>query len=505
MFSSSDLGTGVSSSSSALATLPNSKSKFYENAAWELVKARTILSASYVYGYFHLEEHKSGKSWFELMQHELEEMTEKLSEMLQRPHLRTPKRLLMQTCQACVQKRNDFLKAVYNGLQFEDPWMNRLPNNPKRVGQPSNSAATTVGKAARNAGAGGGPRQIWTKTLSYPNKYASNKSLQEQIGKKRQKKVDFLLFFSFSNSKTMEIFQYTILKCNISSLLSRKCQRPGCRNSCNNVRSSVKNFCTPSCAHQAATLSKHNSTDIIQIKVLTLPRSSKSEDDLLSQTIEGSGPGKSAAKKMCGREGCGKELSNHNSEHCSTNCSHEEKAEEKVKAAGYRPLVNEGGSSTTSEDTLKNTVSDRDQKIELTSQRKTRPKLFRQQSFEIDSDTDTSLADVSNIVSDTNTNTLSKKLQLPTVQETETPKENNNGSSNTTAVLTTSVGGPKKKRPALTIKIQNSSFCEQEDDLVSELEKSPNLYISGTILEKSIITVCQVKLLLGSKLILPYT
>ena len=191
MFSSSDLGTGVSSN--ALATLPNSKSKFYENAAWELVKARTVLSASYVYGYFHLEEHKSGKSWFELMQHELEEMTEKLSEMLQRPHLRTPKRLLMQTCQACVQKRNDFLKAVYNGLQFEDPWMNRLPNNPtKRVGgqqqQPSNSVTTTAGKAsaAKNAS---GPRQIWTKTLSYPNKYASNKSLQEQIGKKRQKKV----------------------------------------------------------------------------------------------------------------------------------------------------------------------------------------------------------------------------------------------------------------------------------------------------------------------------
>ena len=202
---------------------------------------------------------------------------------------------------------------------------------------------------------------------------------------------------------------------------------------------------------------------------------------------------------MCKKEGCGKELSNHNSEHCSTNCSNEEKAEEKVVKAGYRPLVNEGGSSTTSEDTLKNTEN---QKIELTSQRKTRPKLFRQQSFEIDSDTDTSLADVSNIVSDTNTS--KKQLQLPTVQETETPKENNNGSSNTTAVLTTSVG-PKKKRPALTIKIQNSSFCEQEDDLVSELEKSPNLYISGTILEKSIIIVCQVKLFLGSKLILPYT
>ena len=170
MFSSSEVA-GVSS------LLPNSKSKFYENAAWELVKARTILSASYVYGYFHLEEHKSGKSWFELMQHELEEMTEKLSEMLQRPHLRTPKRLLMQTCQACVQKRNDFLKAVYNGLQFEDPWMNRLPNNPKRVA-PANTVATTVGKAAR---APGSSRQIWTKTLSYPNKYASNKSFGQIV------------------------------------------------------------------------------------------------------------------------------------------------------------------------------------------------------------------------------------------------------------------------------------------------------------------------------------
>ena len=463
MFSSSEVA-GVSS----LATsVPNSKSKFYENAAWELVKARTILSASYVYGYFHLEEHKSGKSWFELMQHELEEMTEKLSEMLQRPHLRTPKRLLMQTCQACVQKRNDFLKAVYNGLQFEDPWMNRLPNNnPKRVAVPSNTAvATTVGKAARAPGS----RQIWTKTLSYPNKYASNKSFGQIVLDQKTKVATAVVAYpKICFHKAIHLF--------------RKCQRPGCRNSCNNVRSSVKNFCTPSCAHQAATLGKHNSTDIQ--KVLTLPRSSKSEDDLLSQTIEATagrgqqGVGKSA-KKMCKREGCGKELgtgsSNHNSDYCSTNCSHEEKTEEKVKAAGYRPLVNEGGSSTTSEDTLKN-VSE---KVELTSQRKTRPKFVRQKSFEIDSDTDTSLADVSNIVSDT-TAASKKQLQLPTVQESETPKENNNGSS-VTAVVSTAAGvGPKKKRPALTIKIQNSSFCEQEDDLVSELEKSPNLYISGT-------------------------
>ena len=60
------------------------KEKSYEEATWELLKARSILCASYVYGYFHLEEHKTTKSWFELMQHELEDITEKLSEMLQR-------------------------------------------------------------------------------------------------------------------------------------------------------------------------------------------------------------------------------------------------------------------------------------------------------------------------------------------------------------------------------------------------------------------------------------
>ena len=98
---------------------------------------------------------------------------------------------------------------------------------------------------------------------------------------------------------------------------------------------------------------------------------------------------------------------------------------DKVKAAGYKPLVNDGG-STTSEDTLKNeksvaggqtsnlgtggpkssTIEVPNTKsgteiVETTSQRKTRPKFVRQKSFEIDSDsTDTSLADISNIVSE---------------------------------------------------------------------------------------------------------
>ena len=107
---------------------------------------------------------------------------------------------------------------------------------------------------------------------------------------------------------------------------------------------------------------------------------------------------------------------------------------DKVQKAGYKPLVNDGG-STTSEDTLKNTTTTGGQPVcnksnsavtattlssagevvpgsklgtapvveivETTSQRKTRPKFVRQKSFEIDSDsTDTSLADISNIVSE---------------------------------------------------------------------------------------------------------
>ena len=73
---------------------------------------------------------------------------------------------------------------------------------------------------------------------------------------------------------------------------------------------------------------------------------------------------------------------------------------------------------------------------------------------------------------------------MPTVNEVVSAKEDsiaNNGGTTAVAAVT----APKKKRPALTIKIQNSSFCEQEDDLVSELEKSPNLYISGINLTKS--------------------
>ena len=92
---------------------------------------------------------------------------------LQRPHLiRTPKRVLIQASQNCLQKRSDFLKAVYNGLQFEDPWMNRNLGNTHLAavtsGGPLTSTATLNRHHHRKKREDN--RQIWTKTLSYPNK-----------------------------------------------------------------------------------------------------------------------------------------------------------------------------------------------------------------------------------------------------------------------------------------------------------------------------------------------
>ena len=85
-------GTGVESS--------QKNTKFYEDGVWELLKARTCLCGSYAYGYFMEEEATSEvtasgmafhqrKRVFEMMQNELEEITERLSEMIARPYLRT--------------------------------------------------------------------------------------------------------------------------------------------------------------------------------------------------------------------------------------------------------------------------------------------------------------------------------------------------------------------------------------------------------------------------------
>ena len=182
-------------------------------------------------------------------------------------------------------------------------------------------------------------------------------------------------------------------------------------------------------------------------------------------------------------------------------------------------------------------------KIVTTSQRKVRPKFVRQMSFDLDTDTETSLTidggtiSVTTVSSRTRGGHIKKQPQSSKPQDkkkisstsnlTEQSTITNNviedppphglhpptsNSSGTTGGASTSSknieiveaatnteanmtedddskeasndetnSNKKRSRPALTIKIQNSSFHDQEneEDLASELEKSPRLYISG--------------------------
>ncbi|XP_014667038.1 PREDICTED: uncharacterized protein LOC106808723 [Priapulus caudatus] len=89
--------------------------KFIEDAIQELLKARRVLRASYVYGYY-LEDHGYNKTIFEFMQTELEEVMESLSQMIARPYLRTPRYKIVQTAQLVKRKRHEFVLSVSKGL-----------------------------------------------------------------------------------------------------------------------------------------------------------------------------------------------------------------------------------------------------------------------------------------------------------------------------------------------------------------------------------------------------
>nr|CAD7400336.1 unnamed protein product [Timema cristinae] len=89
--------------------------KFVEDGVRELLKARRVLCGSYVYGYY-LEDNGYNKTIFEFMQNELEEVTEKLSEMVARPYLRTPRSVVIQTTALARRKRHEFVRAVSKGL-----------------------------------------------------------------------------------------------------------------------------------------------------------------------------------------------------------------------------------------------------------------------------------------------------------------------------------------------------------------------------------------------------
>jgi len=103
-------------------TLKNSANEhlFIEDAIKELLKARRILRCSYVYGYY-LDTFGHQKFIFEFIQTEFEECTENLSQIIARPHLKTPKHKIIRLTNILKRKRIEFIDTITRGLNsFND-------------------------------------------------------------------------------------------------------------------------------------------------------------------------------------------------------------------------------------------------------------------------------------------------------------------------------------------------------------------------------------------------
>ncbi|XP_041101384.1 ankyrin repeat and IBR domain-containing protein 1-like isoform X5 [Polyodon spathula] len=99
---------------------------FIEDAVRELLKTRRILKCSYPYGFF-LEPKSTKKEIFELMQTDLEMVTEDLAQKVNRPYLRTPRHKIIRAACLVQQKRQEFLASVARGVAPNDS-----PEAPRR-------------------------------------------------------------------------------------------------------------------------------------------------------------------------------------------------------------------------------------------------------------------------------------------------------------------------------------------------------------------------------------
>ncbi|KAG7458279.1 hypothetical protein MATL_G00236470 [Megalops atlanticus] len=99
---------------------------FIEDAVHELLKTRRILKCSYPYGFF-LEPKSTKKEIFELMQTDLEMVTEDLAQKVNRPYLRTPRHKIIRAACLVQQKRQEFLASVARGVAPNDS-----PEAPRR-------------------------------------------------------------------------------------------------------------------------------------------------------------------------------------------------------------------------------------------------------------------------------------------------------------------------------------------------------------------------------------
>ncbi|XP_072507596.1 ankyrin repeat and IBR domain-containing protein 1 isoform X3 [Notamacropus eugenii] len=99
---------------------------FIEDAVQELLKTRRILKCSYPYGFF-LEPKSTKKEIFELMQTDLEMVTEDLAQKVNRPYLRTPRHKIIRAACLVQQKRREFLASIARGVAPADS-----PEAPRR-------------------------------------------------------------------------------------------------------------------------------------------------------------------------------------------------------------------------------------------------------------------------------------------------------------------------------------------------------------------------------------
>ncbi|XP_058503437.1 ankyrin repeat and IBR domain-containing protein 1-like [Solea solea] len=99
---------------------------FIEDAVLELLKTRRILKCSYSYGFF-LEPKSTKKEIYELMQTDLEMVTEDLAQKVNRPYLRTPRHRIIRAACLVQQKRQEFLASVARGVAPNDS-----PDAPRR-------------------------------------------------------------------------------------------------------------------------------------------------------------------------------------------------------------------------------------------------------------------------------------------------------------------------------------------------------------------------------------
>ncbi|XP_037076812.1 ankyrin repeat and IBR domain-containing protein 1-like [Pollicipes pollicipes] len=90
--------------------------RFVDQSLRELLKARLLLSGSYVFAYFMDDTNSYSKNIFEFMQSELEQATESLATMAALPYLKTPMPTIVATTQLVKRKRDEFMQACERGL-----------------------------------------------------------------------------------------------------------------------------------------------------------------------------------------------------------------------------------------------------------------------------------------------------------------------------------------------------------------------------------------------------